>query len=243
MIWTESVASRVLPDTPVSEQECLFHAEGRDAFTWLHTILAEEVEWCLAEGCPICVVQHTFHSKDQIRLLSVACRMSVHLRRVKLGPMGKGLPSFDFFHIALENAVRKDWFWGPDTWREADGKAATMQRAIKEMIVQTLDHLDRLRKQLNNKAAEGSQGTTNTVNFVTDVQYYQRPGAIPVLLFKLAVRELAMEKERHERLSKLSAQQELIARPGNCHDEFRVSKRRKHSRVPTIVGPNTKPRD
>jgi hypothetical protein len=36
----------------VDELELAFRGDARDAFVWLHCLLAEERAWCAAEGCP-----------------------------------------------------------------------------------------------------------------------------------------------------------------------------------------------
>jgi hypothetical protein len=40
------------PSRPVDELELAFRGDARDAFVWLHCLMAEERAWCAAEGCP-----------------------------------------------------------------------------------------------------------------------------------------------------------------------------------------------
>jgi hypothetical protein len=47
-----AVASAALCSSAADELELAYRGDARSAFVWLHCLLAEEREWCAADGCP-----------------------------------------------------------------------------------------------------------------------------------------------------------------------------------------------
>ena len=228
MAWVTSVASHVLPGKPRSDLELAFRNEGRSAFTWLQSMLAGDTSWCLTEGCAVCVVERTFDSEPNIRLLSLACRIYKFLGKTMLSRIAASLPSFDFLYDALANAVRKDSFWGPEYWDMADDKAASMELGVTQMVAQALDHQARLQEPGNDKHKNKSRESVEA-------------DSIPIIASPLAKQQLEMGKEERERLAKLASEKGIAAFSGNTQDGFRFHHRRR-ARVPMIITPSTKPK-
>lgn len=131
-----AVASYVLPSKNWAEPERAFRGEARGAYSWLHCILTEERDWCMAEGCPACVVLHVLYSEPTIRVVTVACRLSDRLAAKELTEFDNGLPTFDFWLQALETAVRRDPLWGDAFWPDIEYRAYGLEMGIKQLIMQ-----------------------------------------------------------------------------------------------------------
>ncbi|CRG92547.1 hypothetical protein PISL3812_09608 [Talaromyces islandicus] len=134
-------ATRVLGRCKGVEPERAFRGEARDAFTWLHCILTEEQDFCLAEGCPACVVSHVLSSEPTIRLVTVACLLCDLLPEAELSDVKAmtTLPNFFFWLETMEKAVRDDALWGDGFWPAIEHRAKCLSLQIKHLIMQCVE--------------------------------------------------------------------------------------------------------
>lgn len=122
------------------EPERAFRGEARDAFTWLHCILTEEQDFCLAEGCPACVVSHVLSSEPTIRLVTVACLLCDLLPEAELSELETtNLPNFVFWLETMEKAVCDDPLWGDRFWPAIEHRAKCLSLQIKHLIMQCVE--------------------------------------------------------------------------------------------------------
>ncbi|KMQ43110.1 hypothetical protein A7C99_6537 [Trichophyton rubrum] len=142
IIHATDIASRSLPDYLVSDPELAFHGEARNAFTWLRSIITDEPDWCMTNGCPACVVLHIFHSEPLIRIVSVACRVSNWMSHVGLMEPSMKLPNFNFWTQSLAKAVINDYFWGYNYWIETYDRSVYMDLSTRKLVYQCFEIRD-----------------------------------------------------------------------------------------------------
>lgn len=111
------------------EPERAFRGDARDAFTWLHCVLTEEQDFCLAEGCPACIVSHVLSSEPTIRLVAVACLLC------DLLPELEGT-NFMFWLDTMQAAVCDDALWGERFWPAIEHRARCLSVQIKHLLSQ-----------------------------------------------------------------------------------------------------------
>ena len=177
--YATRLAVSMLGDRTIFDLELVFRGEARGAFAWLQCFIAEEEEWCSAQGCPgwsshpasdmrllltrfkACVVSHVLEAEPTIRIIVTACRLAASLRGTgdpSAGEYPNPLPVFDFWLSSLRTALDQDPFWGPNIWKELEPRASNLENGIHQMVRQCI-------------AFEGMQATTTV----------QRPSINPVL--------------------------------------------------------------
>jgi hypothetical protein len=181
------------------EPERAFRGEARDAFTWLHCILTEEQDFCLAEGCPACVVSHVLSSEPTIRLVTVACLLCDLLPEVEpCEVQTMNLPNFVFWLETMEKAVCDDPLWGDRFWPAIEHRAKCLSLQIKHLIIQCVEF--RTGADLQKPSIKPSC----TVTTRPDKRAYRvHVQNIPVQPSALARRQLHMVLEEQELASKV----------------------------------------
>lgn len=149
------LAKRILGNRNIFDLELTFRGEARGAFAWLQCFIAEEEEWCSAEGCPgnqfratmesrtkanllckACVVSYVLQAEPTIRLVLVACRLSHCFRPQRSSNEDQDLPIFDFWLHSLQIALDADPFWGPGFWKDIEGRASALETGIQQLVQQ-----------------------------------------------------------------------------------------------------------
>lgn len=192
------IATRALARKRGAEPERAFRGEARSAFTWLHSILTEERDFCLAEGCPACVVLHVLNSEPTIRLVAVACLLCDFLPETELPEVKSRVPVFEFWLRALERSVRDDPLWGDDFWPEIEHRARGLNEDIRQLITQCLE----LRSAPEAQAPPPSKPACAISVRPTRQAYRKHVRSIPVQPSAFARRELKMMWEEQELASK-----------------------------------------
>lgn len=72
--YAAKLAKSMLGDRKIYDLELVFRGEARGAFVWLHAFMADEQEWCMAQGCPgksvlSTMVSHLLNSYSMCRQL------------------------------------------------------------------------------------------------------------------------------------------------------------------------------
>ncbi|KAM0797921.1 hypothetical protein BDR22DRAFT_823734 [Usnea florida] len=140
--YATQLAISMLGDRNIFDLELVFRGEARGAFAWLQCFIAEEQEWCSAQGCPACVVSHVLEAEPTIRIIVTACRLASSLRRgcdPTPGEESDPLPVFDFWLLSLRTALDEDAFWGPNIWKELEPRASNLERGIHQMVRQCIE--------------------------------------------------------------------------------------------------------
>ncbi|KAL1971275.1 hypothetical protein VTN77DRAFT_227 [Rasamsonia byssochlamydoides] len=191
------IAKRALSRKRGAEPERAFRGEARGAFTWLHSILTEERDFCLAEGCPACVVLHVLYSEPTIRLVAVACLLCDFLPETELPEIKNRFPTFEFWLRALERSVRDDPLWGDAFWPEIEYRAYGLNVDIRQLIMQCLE----LRSAP--EAQEPPSKPLCAISTRPSRQVYRvHVRSIPVQPSPFARRQLKMMWEEQELMSK-----------------------------------------
>ena len=152
------LAISMLGDRNIFDLELVFRGEARGAFAWLQCFIAEEKEWCSAQGCPgiwpytalnlrlligakACIVSHVLMAEPTIRIIVTSCRLAASLRRndLTIGEDPNRLPVFDFWLSSLRAALDEDPFWGPDIWKELEPRASNLENGIHQMVRQCIE--------------------------------------------------------------------------------------------------------
>ena len=152
------LAISMLGDRNIFDLELVFRGEARGAFAWLQCFIAEEKDWCSAQGCPgmrpytawnvrlltrgkACIVSHVLMAEPTIRIIVTACRLAASLRRndSTIGEDPNRLPVFDFWLSSLRGALDEDPFWGPDIWKELEPRASNLENGIHQMVRQCIE--------------------------------------------------------------------------------------------------------
>lgn len=193
------IAATALGDTQHCELERMFRGDARGAFTWLHCILTDERQFCLAEGCPACVVLHALYSEPTIRVLAVACLLC----DVDDGlDIAKSLQGQVFWLPALEKAVRDDPLWGDGFWPDIEHRARSLAMDIKQLIEQCADLRSRSPETLK-ALVQRSSCSAISMQTVADRQHIYRlhVRSIPAEPSAFARRQLSMILEDQELVS------------------------------------------
>ncbi|KAL9068955.1 MAG: hypothetical protein Q9161_005812 [Pseudevernia consocians] len=143
--YATQLAISMLGDRNIFDLELVFRGEARGAFAWLQIFIAEEEEWCSAQGCPACVVSHVLEAEPTIRIIVTACRLASSLRRVSDSTPDEDpspLPVFDFWLSSLRTALDEDPFWGPNIWKELEPRASNLEKGIHQMVRQCIEFED-----------------------------------------------------------------------------------------------------
>ncbi|KAH8695450.1 hypothetical protein BGW36DRAFT_202279 [Talaromyces proteolyticus] len=191
------IATRVLARRKGIEPERAFRGEARDAFSWLHCILTEEQDFCLAQGCPACIVFHVLSSEPTIRLVTVACMLCDLLPNTELSEAKRSLPDFAFWLKAMEKAVCDDTLWGESFWPEIEHRAKCLSGQIKHLIMQCVEF--RSATELQKTSIKPSCAVTTRPE---KRAYRVHVQSIPVQSSALARRQLHMVWEEQELASK-----------------------------------------
>jgi hypothetical protein len=199
------IATRVLGRRKGAEPERAFRSEARGAFTWLHCILTEESDFCLAEGCPACVVLHVLSSEPTIRLVTVACMLGDFLPPTDFVDIKKR--HFGFWLNAMEKAVREDALWGEEFWPEIHHRAESLAVDIRYLIMQCVEHRTGTELQrtasINNNNNSNNHKSTGSIAMRSERHAYRvHVRSIPVQPSALARRQLNMMWEEQDLVSK-----------------------------------------
>ncbi|EED19461.1 conserved hypothetical protein [Talaromyces stipitatus ATCC 10500] len=205
------IATRVLGRRQGTEPERAFRGQARGAFTWLHCILTEERDFCLAEGCPACIVLHVLSSEPTIRLVTVACLLCDFLSSTDFAvqKLHHGHPDFGFWLEAMENAVREDPLWGEAFWPEIRHRAESLAVDIKYLIMQCVELRTgtELQRTSSTASSNSSAKSSCSVTMRSDRHAYRvHVRSIPVQPSALARRQLNMMWEEQELVSKFLLQ-------------------------------------
>lgn len=198
------IATRVLGRRQGTEPERAFKGEARGAFTWLHCILTEERDFCLAEGCPACIVSHVLSSEPTIRLVTVACLLRDFLASSEFADSKPNKPDFSFWLKAMETAVREDPLWGDAFWPEIQHRAESLAADIKSLVMQCVDLRNPTELQRTSSTTSSSSLKSScSVTMRSDRHPYRvHVRSIPVQPSALARRQLNMVWEEQELVSK-----------------------------------------
>lgn len=192
------IAALVLPHQSHPDLELAFRGEARGAYTWLQCIVAEERDWCLAKGCPACVVLHVFQSEPLVRLIVIACRLPEYMNAAGLGQSRYNLPSCRGFLDNLKRAVERDPFWDEGFWQRVEQRASLLEQGIRQLIAQYLLLLHGLSAQ---GKISGSIPSSSGVESSSSLR--SRSETVPVRLSAIALRQAEMKWEELVALSKL----------------------------------------
>lgn len=202
------IATRVLGRRQGAEPERAFKGEARGAFTWLHCILTEERDFCLAEGCAACIVSHVLSSEPTIRLVTVACLLCDFLSSSDFSDLISNKPhrpDFSFWLKAMETAVREDPLWGSAFWPEIQHRAESLAVDIKYLIMQCVElrNPTELQRTSSTTTTSSSAKTSCSMTMRSDRHAYRvHVRSIPVQPSALARRQLNMMWEEQELVSK-----------------------------------------
>lgn len=201
------IATRVLGRRQGTEPERAFKGEARGAFTWLHCILTEERDFCLAEGCPACIVSHVLSSEPMIRLVTVACLLCDFLSSSDLADSKSNKthrPDFSFWLKAMETAVREDPLWGDAFWPEIRHRAESLAVDIKYLIMQCVELRNSTEVQRTSSTTSTSSAKSAcSMTMRSDRHAYRvHVRSIPVQPSALARRQRHMMWEEQELVSK-----------------------------------------
>jgi hypothetical protein len=201
------IATRVLGRRQGADPERAFRGEARGAFTWLHCILTEERHFCLAEGCPACIVSHVLSSEPTIRLVTVACLLCDFLSSSDFAdskPNRTHRPDFGFWLKAMETAVREDPLWGDAFWPEIQHRAESLAVDIKYLIMQCVELRNPTELQRTSSTTSSSSVKSScSMTMRSDRHAYRvHVRSIPVQPSALARRQLNMMWEEQELVSK-----------------------------------------
>lgn len=201
------IATRVLGRRDGAEPERAFRGEARGAYTWLHCILTEERHFCLAEGCPACVVSHVLSSEPTIRLVTVACLLCDSLSSSDFAdskPNNTRRPDFGFWLKAMETAVREDPLWGHAFWPEIQHRAESLAVDIKDLIMQCAELRNPSDLQRTSSTSSSTRAKSAcSVAVRSDRNAYRvHVRSIPMQPSALARRQLNMVWEEQELVSK-----------------------------------------
>ncbi|KAL1989504.1 hypothetical protein VTN49DRAFT_6701 [Thermomyces lanuginosus] len=190
------IAATALGDTQRCELERMFRGDARGAFTWLHCILTDERQFCLAEGCPACVVLHALHSEPTIRVLAVACLLCDVADDLNIA---KPLQGHVFWLPVLEKAVCDDPLWGDGFWPDIEQRARSLAMDIKQLIEQCAELRNRNPETVKT-LAQRSSCSAISMQTVTDRQHIYRlhVRSIPAEPSAFARRQLSMILEDQE---------------------------------------------
>lgn len=192
------IATRVLGRGRGAEPERAFRGDARGAFTWLHCILTEERDFCLAEGCPACVVLNVLSSEPTIRLVTVACLLCDSAEFAD--SRGKSRQDFGFWLKATENAVYEDPLWGDAFWPEIEQRASSLVVDIKSLIMQCVERRTGTDLQKTSSLTSKSSCSVTMRSERHACRVHVR--SIPVQPSVLARRQLNMMWEEQELVSK-----------------------------------------
>lgn len=192
------IATSVLSSRNRAEPERAFTGEARGAYSWLDCILTEERDWCMAEGCPACVVLHVLYSEPTIRVVAVACLLSDLHPDAEMSESRDRLPKFNFWLGALQAAVRRDPLWGDAFWPEIEYRAYRLEMGIKQLMLQCSE-LRGARKPDEFLSKSSLALNTQANHFV----YHCQMRMTPVQPSNFARVQLKMLWEEQEPLSKL----------------------------------------
>ncbi|EEA27054.1 conserved hypothetical protein [Talaromyces marneffei ATCC 18224] len=201
------IATRVLGRRQAAEPDRAFKGEARGAFTWLHCILTEERDFCLAEGCPACIVSYVLSSEPTIRLVTVACLLCDFVPFTDLADSKQTKthrPDFSFWLKAMETAVREDPLWGDAFWPEIQHRAESLAVGIKYLIMQCAELRNPTELQRTSSTTSSSSVKSScSMAMRSDRHAYRvHVRSIPVQPSALARRQLNMMWEEQELVSK-----------------------------------------
>ncbi|KAL8721620.1 MAG: hypothetical protein Q9225_001744 [Loekoesia sp. 1 TL-2023] len=130
------LARALLGNRHIFDLELVFRGEARGTFSWLQCFVMDEEDWCLAKGCPGCIVSYALQAEPTIRMILVACRLSSSLRQQR---NTSHLPVFDFWSDVMKKALNEDPFWGPGLWKDFKTRAAALETGIEELVRQCIE--------------------------------------------------------------------------------------------------------
>lgn len=114
--------------------EWAYHGKGRNAFIWLQSFLSSDLDWCLSNDCPACIVEQALDAEFPIRMILASCLLSGIQDDTDLGrPM---LPSFEFFGRSVRDAMEEDDLWGPEYFDMIEPKAYALKTGMQDLMKQ-----------------------------------------------------------------------------------------------------------
>ncbi|KAI4138535.1 MAG: hypothetical protein L6R39_006740 [Caloplaca ligustica] len=145
--YASRIATALLGNRHIFDLELVFRGEARGTFSWLQCFVKEEEDWCLARGCPGCVVSYMLQAEPTIRIILVACRLSSSLRQHQRNTNNHNNiqnttphpPLFDFWSSVMKAALDDDPFWGPALWKDFEARATALETGIEELVKQCID--------------------------------------------------------------------------------------------------------